>query len=120
MGFYSPENIQLMKRFPDLAPELYQSYTAFSKAVLSDGHLTKKDKEIIAVAVSHATECPYCIDFHTKKQRKKGQVRRNYLKQLWSRLQSKQAVPMPIECRCTGHTTEMLQMHFIKALILLI
>ncbi|WP_203290066.1 carboxymuconolactone decarboxylase family protein [Metabacillus sp. cB07] len=72
MGFYSPENIQLMKRFPDLAPELYQSYTAFSKAVLSDGHLTKKDKEIIAVAVSHATECPYCIDYHTKKAKKEG------------------------------------------------
>ncbi|TDL80152.1 carboxymuconolactone decarboxylase family protein [Peribacillus frigoritolerans] len=72
MGFYAIENIQLMKRFPELAPDLYQSYIAFSKAVLSEGHLTRKEKEIIAVAVSHATECPYCIDFHTKKAKKAG------------------------------------------------
>ncbi|MFY0759359.1 carboxymuconolactone decarboxylase family protein [Metabacillus dongyingensis] len=72
MGIYSIENIQLMKKFPELAPELYQSYIAFSKAVLNEGHLSRKEKEIIAVAVSHVTECPYCIDFHTKKAKKAG------------------------------------------------
>lgn len=72
MEFYAKDNIQMMKRFPDFAPDIYQSYIAFSKAVLSDGHLSRKEKEIIAVAVSHATECPYCIDFHTRKAKKAG------------------------------------------------
>ncbi|MFC0270669.1 carboxymuconolactone decarboxylase family protein [Metabacillus herbersteinensis] len=71
-NLYPKDNIYLMKKFPDLAPEIYASYVAFSKAILQDGHLTRKEKEIIAVAVSHSTECPYCIDFHTKKAKKHG------------------------------------------------
>ena len=26
-----------------------------------------KTKELIAIAVGHVTQCPYCIDVHTKK-----------------------------------------------------
>jgi AhpD family alkylhydroperoxidase len=33
---------------------------------LKDGKLSGKFKEMIAVAVAHATQCPYCIDVHTK------------------------------------------------------
>ena len=34
---------------------------------MREGGLTKKEKEIIAVAIAHVTECPYCIDSHTRK-----------------------------------------------------
>jgi AhpD family alkylhydroperoxidase len=33
---------------------------------LKDGKLSGKFKAMIAVAVAHATQCPYCIDVHTK------------------------------------------------------
>jgi AhpD family alkylhydroperoxidase len=36
------------------------------------GKLSGKFKEIIAVAVAHATQCPYCIDVHTKNAVKAG------------------------------------------------
>jgi AhpD family alkylhydroperoxidase len=36
------------------------------------GKLSAKFKEIIAVAVAHATQCPYCIDVHTKNAVKAG------------------------------------------------
>lgn len=39
---------------------------------MKDGKLSAKFKEIIAVAVAHATQCPYCIDVHTKNAHKAG------------------------------------------------
>ncbi|MBD1383311.1 carboxymuconolactone decarboxylase family protein [Metabacillus arenae] len=71
-NLYPKENIQYMKKFKSLAPELYGKYVDFSKTVLNEGTLTRKEKEIIAVAVSCVTECPYCIDFHTKKAKDHG------------------------------------------------
>ena len=39
---------------------------------MKEGALSAKFKEIIAVAVAHATQCPYCIDVHTKNAAKAG------------------------------------------------
>jgi AhpD family alkylhydroperoxidase len=61
-----------IKEVKELAPEQYQAFTEFNAAVFQEGALTKKEKEIIAVAISHVTECPYCIDVHTKKAKARG------------------------------------------------
>ena len=50
----------------DLAPEAFKAYAQFDKLALSEGKLTKKLKELIAIAVSHTTGCPYCIEVHVK------------------------------------------------------
>lgn len=39
---------------------------------MKEGELDAKFKEILAVAVGHATLCPYCIDVHTKNADKAG------------------------------------------------
>lgn len=49
----------------ELAPEIDDAFQAFSKAVFADGALPRKMKQLIAVAVAHATQCPYCIRGHT-------------------------------------------------------
>ena len=56
----------------DLAPEQLKAFSDFNAAIFEDGALSKKEKEIIAVAITHVTQCPYCIDSHTKAAKKAG------------------------------------------------
>ena len=61
-------------RAPDLArfgevgkgaPELWQKFRTWYDAVFVEGALTAREKALIALAVSHAVQCPYCIDAYT-------------------------------------------------------
>lgn len=49
-----------------LTPETEKAFVAFSQAVFAEGALDVKTKQLIAVAVAHVTQCPYCIKGHTK------------------------------------------------------
>lgn len=50
----------------NLTPNQQAAFEAFGKAVFADGALSSKMKQIVAVAVAHVTQCPYCIKGHTK------------------------------------------------------
>src|SRR6478672_10469466 len=65
-SFYPKENLKHLDKLKELAPEQLQAFTDYNKAVFKEGALSKKEKEIIAVAIAHVTECPYCIDSHTR------------------------------------------------------
>lgn len=56
----------LGKHRKDLTPDATKAFEAFSQAVFADGELDTKTKQLIAVAVAHVTQCPYCIKGHTK------------------------------------------------------
>ncbi|WP_111733836.1 carboxymuconolactone decarboxylase family protein [Roseovarius amoyensis] len=63
---YPTNTAALHKRRKELAPGPAQAFEAFSRAVFADGALDAKTKQLIAVAVAHVTQCPYCIKGHTK------------------------------------------------------
>jgi alkylhydroperoxidase/carboxymuconolactone decarboxylase family protein len=71
-NLYQRENLRHLAKLGELAPEQHQAFQNFNNAVMEEGALTKKEKEIIAVAVAHATECPYCIDVHTRNAKAAG------------------------------------------------
>ncbi len=53
-------------REPWLAPEVHDAFQAFNQEVFANGAPPAKTKQLIAVAVAHVTQCPYCIKGHTK------------------------------------------------------
>ena len=63
---YPPPRHELSNKRQKLASETEKAFRAFSKQVFADGALNGKTKQIIAVAVAHVTQCPYCIRNHTK------------------------------------------------------
>ena len=63
---------ELADQRTDLAPEIMTVWNNFSKTVLKEGALPEKTKQLIAVAVAHVTQCPYCIRSHTKQAMRKG------------------------------------------------
>src|SRR3546814_5116577 len=60
-SIYPVMSKELAKQRTELAPEIQAAFKAFSSAVFAEGALPKKTKQLIAVAVAHVTQCPYCI-----------------------------------------------------------
>jgi AhpD family alkylhydroperoxidase len=69
---YDLKNCAKLQRLAELAPEAFKAFVAFDEAVVRGGVIPLKYKELIAVAVALTTQCPYCIDIHSKKARKAG------------------------------------------------
>lgn len=64
--FYTTTDLNAFPDLKDYAPEPFEAYNAWSAAAFAEGALGKKVKELIAFAVAHAIQCPYCIDVHAK------------------------------------------------------
>ena len=66
-----------------LAPHADAAFRAFSTAVFAEGALSMQTKQLIAVAVAHVTQCPYCIRGHTKAALKSGASREEIMEAIW-------------------------------------
>jgi AhpD family alkylhydroperoxidase len=66
-----------------LAPEVHDAFNAFSKEVFTARALDEKTKQLIAVAVAHTTQCPYCINGHTKLASRKGATDEEIMEAVW-------------------------------------
>lgn len=69
---YDRKNLAQLKQMDTLAPEAMKAFRDFDKAALAEGAIPAKYKELIAVAVAHTTQCPYCIDIHAASARRAG------------------------------------------------
>jgi len=70
--FYHRENIKKVGALRELKPDLFQAFVDFDNNVFSEGALSTRVKELIAVATAHITQCPYCIAGHAKNAKKAG------------------------------------------------
>jgi len=82
-SLYPTPSKDLSQKRKDLAPEIYGAFQAFSQRVFADGALPSKTKELIAVAVAHVTQCPYCIRSHTKRATLKGATGQEIMEAIW-------------------------------------
>ncbi len=73
----------ISQRRRELAAETRRAFSAFSKEVFADGALPAKVKQLIAVAVAHVTQCPYCIDAHTQLAVKAGASDEEIMEAIW-------------------------------------
>lgn len=82
-ALYPPSSRETSRKRRELAPETEAAFQAFSKQVFADGALPAKTKQIIAVAVAHVTQCPYCIRGHTKAALKHGATKEELMEAIW-------------------------------------
>jgi alkylhydroperoxidase/carboxymuconolactone decarboxylase family protein len=64
-----------LARFGDIgeaAPELARKFFDWYNAVFAEGALTVREKSLIALAVAHAVQCPYCIDAYSTDALRQG------------------------------------------------
>ena len=80
---YPSPSRELSETRKRLAPEIHDAFQAFSQKVFADGALAGKTKQLIAVAVAHVTQCPYCIKGHTKAALRQGATREELMEAIW-------------------------------------
>jgi alkylhydroperoxidase/carboxymuconolactone decarboxylase family protein len=64
-GYYQPEDLARFSEIARVNPELGNAFFAWYQQVMEDGVLTRREKALIALSLSHALKCPYCIDAYT-------------------------------------------------------
>ncbi|MBI5419554.1 MAG: carboxymuconolactone decarboxylase family protein [Deltaproteobacteria bacterium] len=77
--FYTNTDLNAFPDLKEFAPDAFEAYNAWSAAAFAEGALGKKTKELIAFAVAHAIQCPYCIDVHAKAASSTGASREEML-----------------------------------------
>lgn len=69
---FDMKNLSRLKKLDAHAPDATKAFWAFDKAVFAEGALSVQQKQLMAVAVALTTQCPYCIEIHTKQAREAG------------------------------------------------
>jgi len=70
--YYNPCDLEKFSSIGEHAPELWKKFSDWYGAVFAEGALTEREKALIALAVAHAVQCPYCIDAYTRTCLEKG------------------------------------------------
>ncbi len=74
---------EMTKEKEALAPETMEAWRNFSQIVFREGALPEKTKQLIAVAVAHVTQCPYCIRSHTRQALRRGASKQEIMEAIW-------------------------------------
>lgn len=71
-SYYNPADLGKFGAIADFQPQLAEKFFAWYGEVFAEGALTQREKSLIALAVAHAVQCPYCIDAYTADSLQKG------------------------------------------------
>ena len=69
---YPDEYLKAGEKFKQLVSATNDAYKAWHTQAMNAGALDKKTKELIALAISCAIRCEYCIDSHAQKAKAFG------------------------------------------------
>ena len=70
--YYIEEDLKKFGNIREFQPELGKKFFSYYNDVFKEGALTEREKALIALAVSHTVQCPYCIDAYTTTSLEKG------------------------------------------------
>ena len=70
--YYDPADLKKFGNITEWSEELGNKFFDYYGKVFEEGALTAREKSLIALAVSHTIQCPYCIDAYTKDGLQRG------------------------------------------------
>jgi len=82
-SIYPQATRELSEQRTRLAPGPAEAFRAFSERVFAEGAISAQTKQLIAVAVAHVTQCPYCIRGHTAAALRKGVTAEQIMEAIW-------------------------------------
>jgi 4-carboxymuconolactone decarboxylase len=71
-SYYDPKDLPKFSEIAQDTPELARKFFDYYAAVFDEGELTEREKALIALAVAHTIQCPYCIDAYSQACLEKG------------------------------------------------
>ena len=74
--YHDGDDLKLLPELKKLAPDDFKGFVALDSIIGKEGGaIPRKYRELIAIAVSCATQCPYCLDVHTRNAKRAGATR---------------------------------------------
>jgi AhpD family alkylhydroperoxidase len=74
--YHDSDDLKLLPELKKLAPDEFKGFVALDAIVgKEDGAIPRKYRELIALAVACTTQCPYCLDVHTRNAKRAGATR---------------------------------------------
>lgn len=70
--YYNPEDLKKFGNIGEFDKKLADKFFDYYGEVFKEGALSAREKSLIALAVAHAVQCPYCIDAYTSDTMSKG------------------------------------------------
>ncbi|HSE94579.1 MAG TPA: arsenosugar biosynthesis-associated peroxidase-like protein [Methylomirabilota bacterium] len=70
--YYHPDHLARFGEIGQGSPRLAEKFFDWYTAVFREGALSEREKALIALAVAHTVQCPYCIDAYSKTSLEKG------------------------------------------------
>jgi len=71
-NYYDPKDLKKFQDISDWNEELGEKFFGYYEKVFEEGALSAREKSLIALAVSHVVQCPYCIDAYTVDSLQRG------------------------------------------------
>ena len=74
--YHDSDDLKALAEFKRLAPAEFKGFVELDSIVgRDDGKIPRKYRELIAIAVACTTQCPYCLDVHTRNAKAAGATR---------------------------------------------
>jgi AhpD family alkylhydroperoxidase len=74
--YHDSNDLKTLGEFEKLAPVEFKGFAALDAVVgRDDGAIPRKYRELMALAVACTTQCPYCLDVHTRAAKRAGATR---------------------------------------------
>lgn len=70
--YYDPKDLKKFGKITEWSEELGQKFFEYYNSVFEEGALSEREKSLIALAVAHTEQCPYCIDAYTQDGLQRG------------------------------------------------
>lgn len=71
-NYFDPNDLKKFGQITEFQEELGEKFFDYYNSVFEEGALTKREKCLIALAVAHTVQCPYCIDAYSSDSLKNG------------------------------------------------
>jgi len=71
-SYYNPKDLKKFGSIVEWNEELGTKFFDYYNSVFEEGKLTAREKSLIALAVAHTIQCPYCIDAYTSDGLQRG------------------------------------------------
>jgi alkylhydroperoxidase/carboxymuconolactone decarboxylase family protein len=71
-NYYDPKDLKKFGEITEWSEELGKKFFDYYQKVFEEGKLTEREKSLIALAVAHTEQCPYCIDAYTQDGLQRG------------------------------------------------
>ena len=70
--YYNADDLRKFSTVGEYQKPMADKFFAWYGEVFAEGNLTAREKSLIALAVAHAVQCPYCIDAYSSDAFEKG------------------------------------------------